>query len=196
MRPIARVQKGDTIIELVLAFAIFSLSAITTVMILNKGVAISQRSLEKTLVRQQVDSQSEIIRYIHDTKNPKWATIIANTITAPKPLAGPCPTATDLATSTAKGFYVVPDSTNADGFSVIMAGSSTYGQPATYARIDYATKHAEGLWVQVAKAENLSSPGDVKYSINAYDFYIHGCWDSVGQDAPMTVGTIVRVYDN
>ena len=43
---ISRRHRGDTVVELVLAFAIFSLAAITTIMILNKGVAISQRSLE------------------------------------------------------------------------------------------------------------------------------------------------------
>lgn len=188
-------QKGDTIVELVLAFAIFSLSAITTVMILNKGVAISQRSLEKTLVRQQIDSQSEILRYIHDTKNPTWDSIVSNTITKPQPLAGSCPTAADLATGAINGFYVVPDEISGDGFSVIKAGTSTYSQPSTYAKIDYANKHAAGIWVQVAKAENASRSGTAGASINAYDFYVHGCWDSVGQEVPMTVGTIVRLYE-
>jgi type II secretory pathway pseudopilin PulG len=186
------VQKGDTIIELVLAFAIFSLCAVTTVMILNKGVAVSQRSLEKSLVRQQVDSQSELIRYIHDTHNPKWTTLKSKVTTSPLPLTGACPTVTQLGTSGANGFYVVPDTANPDGFAVMPAVSPNYSEPATYARVDYTTKRAAGVWVQVALAENKSGNA----TINAYDFYVHGCWDSVGQTVPMTVGTIVRLYDN
>ena len=185
-------HKGDTIIELVLAFAIFSLCAIITVMILNKGVAISQQSLEKSLVRQQIDSQSEIIRYIHDTKNPKWAQLKAKVTANPLPLAGPCPTTTQLGTAGANGFYVVPDTASADGFSVINAVAPDYAQPATYAKVDCTKKKAAGLWVQIARAENRSGLAN----INAYDFYIHGCWDTVGQNEPMTAGTIVRLYDN
>ncbi len=186
-----KVSQGDTIIELVLAFAIFSMCAVTTIMILNKGVAVSQRSLEKSLVRQQIDSQSEIIRYLHDTNNPKWAVIKAKLTTNPLPLAGPCPSISQLATGGANGFFVTSNTADPDGFSVIDAASPNYSLPATYAKVDYTARRAAGLWVQAVRAENRSTtPG-----INAYDFYIHGCWDSVGLSVPMTVGTIVRIYD-
>jgi hypothetical protein len=184
-----RKSQGDTIIELVLAFAIFSLCAVTTIMILNKGVAVSQRSLEKSLVRQQIDSQSEIIRYIHDTNNPKWTELKNRQITNPLGLADPCPTASSLGGG-ANGFFVVPDGAN--GFIVKDAVSPDYAIPSVYAKVDYDTQKSAGIWVQVAKAENKSSIS----SIDAYDFYIHGCWDSVGLDVPMTVGTIVRIYGN
>lgn len=185
-----RYNRGDTIIELVLAFAIFSLSAVTTLMILNQGVAISQRSLEKSLVRQQVDAQSEMIRYLHDVNSPQWATIKSMVITNPLPLSGPCPDVSQLGTSGQKGFFVVPDSASIDGFQVLSAASPNYELPARYANVDLVNKKAQGVWVQVALAENNSG-----LAIDAYDFYVHGCWDSVGQRMPMTVGTIVRIYD-
>lgn len=190
---VRKVTKGDTIIELVLAFAIFSLCAITTVMILNKGVALSQQSLEKSLVRQQIDSQAEIIRYIHDTHNaPVWTALKAKETTNPRPLSGPCPTVAQLTTGGANGFYVAPNSADPNGFTVYTANTGNYAPASTYARVDYTTKKAAGIWVQVARAENKSgTPGT-----DAYDFYIHGCWDSVGQEVPMTVGTIVRLYGN
>ena len=185
-------ERGDTIIELVLAFAIFSLCAITTVMILNKGVAVSQRTLEKSLVRQQIDSQSEIIRYLHDTNNPKWSVITAKLTPSPLPLSGPCPTVTQLGVNSANGFFIVPDANDPDGFSVVNAINPNYSLPATFAKVNYASKRSEGIWVQAVLAENASASQNIK----AIDFYIHGCWDSVGLNVPMTVGTIVRLYDN
>lgn len=63
-----RREQGDTIIEVVVAFAIFSAVALATMMIINNGVAITQRNLEITLVREQVDAQAELLRYIKETK--------------------------------------------------------------------------------------------------------------------------------
>ena len=52
-------RRGDTIVELVIAFAIFSLAAVASIAILNSGVATTQRNLEITLVRQQVDAHQD-----------------------------------------------------------------------------------------------------------------------------------------
>ena len=184
-------NRGDTIIELVLAFAIFSLAAISTLTILNKGVSISQRSLEKSLVRQQVDAQAEIIRYLRDTENPKWDNLKGRTTLNPLSLSSACPDISQIGQPGVNGFFVVPDSSNLDGFSVLSASTPNYELPGYYAQVDYATKRSYGLWGQVALAENKSGLN----TISAYDFYIQGCWDSVGQDVPMKVGTIVRLYD-
>jgi type II secretory pathway pseudopilin PulG len=189
-----RHEQGDTIIEIVIAFAIFALAAVSTLIILNKGVATTQRNLEATLVRQQVDSQAELIRYIHDSRGAAWATMLSKVTTNPAPISsdGPtCPTTTDIST----GFYVRP-TINADPkattFAVQGLTATTYtNTPQTYAKIDYTTgaPKAEGIWVQVAEAENDTGSG-----IKAYDFYIHACWDSVGLNIPMTLGTVVRLY--
>lgn len=183
-------HRGDTVVELVLAFAIFSLAAITTIMILNKGVAVSQRSLEKSLVRQQVDGQAEIIRYLRDTNNARWTELKGLVTTNPLGLSSAqCPDVDAISTSGANGFIVIPDATDTAFFKIIKASSSSYQPAEVFAKIDFGTKKAEGMWVQVVKAE------DGETGIAAYDFYIHGCWDAPGQDIPMSVGTIVRLYD-
>ena len=46
--------RGDTIIEVVMAVAMFSMLAIGIMALMNSGIAIAQRSLELTLVRQQI----------------------------------------------------------------------------------------------------------------------------------------------
>lgn len=192
-----RTERGDTLIELVIAFAIFSLAAITTLAILNKGIAATQRSLEATLVRQQVDSQAELIRYIHTTEDSLWDTLVspANLTASPAPISSDSPTC-PVAGSAAlnRSFYIRPTVT-ADPANTTFArraiSGSTYSLAQTHAKIEYSTGAAqsEGIWVQVAEAQNNSGTG-----VRAYDFYIHACWPSVGLDAPMTLGTIVRLY--
>ena len=64
------IKRGDTIIEVILAVTIFSAVAVAALTLMNSGTAISQRSLETTLVRHQVDSQAEMLRFISSSADP------------------------------------------------------------------------------------------------------------------------------
>lgn len=181
------IHRGDTIIELILAIAIFSLAAVMTLAVLHQGVAMSQRSLETTLVRQQIDTQAELIRYLQESNNPVWANdIVSKATTTVAPLnSDTCPA---NAGGSLNGFYVV--NTGPDAFSVVPAQGAEFAQAETHARIDAAAKKSYGIWVQIAKAENATADA----ALNAYDMYIHACWRAPGQARPMTLGTIVRLY--
>jgi type II secretory pathway pseudopilin PulG len=76
MRLIARRhERGDTIIEVLFAVTVFAMVAVGAMTIMNQGTATAQRSLEVTLVRQQIDAQAEAIRYIHQayvSAYPMW----------------------------------------------------------------------------------------------------------------------------
>lgn len=60
-------KRGDTIIEAMFAFAVFSLVSIITVSMMNLGVAASERSLELTTVRNELNGQAEALRFIHSS---------------------------------------------------------------------------------------------------------------------------------
>lgn len=60
-------KRGDTIIEAMFAFAVFSLVAIITVSMMNLGVAASERSLELTTVRNELNAQADALRFIHSS---------------------------------------------------------------------------------------------------------------------------------
>lgn len=50
----------------------------------------------------------------------------------------------------------------------------------------------EGIWIQAVREPfSLSTTGVLGY----YDFHIRACWFTPGQKAPVTLGTIVRLYD-
>lgn len=195
---VRRMDQGDTIIELVIAFAIFSMAALGTVAIVNSGVATTQRNLEITQVRQQIDSQAETIRYLHDSSSPTWQTIIgaANILgvsDTPMPLnseGATCPS------PGLKAFFVIQPSAGA-AFQIQRPPAGYSGSPATYARVGYPGVTSDssipngqsyGVWIQTVKAQDVSA------GVDAYDFYIHACWFSVGTQMPMVLGTIVRVY--
>lgn len=186
-----RYEAGDTIIGVVLAFAIFSVAAMGTITLINSGLATTQRNLETTLVRQQIDSQAEQLRYLRDTGDPAWRTIIdpAVLVVSPLGLDDSCREANAID----QGFYIRPtvaaDPANTTYTRQVVTGS-TLVAPSTYARINYSdgAQRSEGIWIQATRAQQNGS-------VAAYDFYIHACWDSYGIDEPVTLGTIVRVYE-
>ena len=59
-----RFARGDTVIEVMFSFTVLSMLVVGTYVLMNRGMQVAQRSLEITLVRQQIDSQISMIRYI------------------------------------------------------------------------------------------------------------------------------------
>lgn len=175
-------QNGDTIIEVILAVALFSSVSVGATALMNSGLAMAQSSLEVTLVRQQVDAQAELLRFVHsqsaDGKEPYhslWNSLKSggSLVDSPQQLLDidQCPE-------------------NIDNHSFILAlqegelASSDHYVPAeTYAKTDGA--NAYGISIQLT---------DVNGG-NAYDAYIQGCWQGPGSTRPKTIGTIVRLYD-
>lgn len=61
------VKHGDTIIEVVFAFMVFSTVSVASIAIMNSGLNQAQRSLEITMARNEIDAQAEAIRFIHNS---------------------------------------------------------------------------------------------------------------------------------
>ena len=60
-------KRGDTLIEVVLAFAMFSLVAAISIAVMNSSITSAEASLELTLARTEIDAQSETLRHIHSS---------------------------------------------------------------------------------------------------------------------------------
>ena len=60
-------KKGDTLIEVALAIGIFSLVAIVVVSVVSASTSSAQAALELTITREELDSQAEALRFIHDS---------------------------------------------------------------------------------------------------------------------------------
>lgn len=192
-------ERGDTIVEVLFAITIFSLVAVGGLSIMNQGVAVAQRALEINLVRQQIDTQAEALRYLNQLyvadygKQGKgtdnWQKIIeANKISKNQVQSFDAMVVDDKCTVPVNKPFTL-DSTKVD-----IADKATLtptANPATYSKVRYdaAVPVAEGVWIQAVRSDAVgTNPG-------FYDFHIRACWSSPGQTVPMTLGTIVRLYE-
>lgn len=200
MRGIIRRQRerGDTIIEVLFAITVFSLLAVGSMAVMNQGTAAAQRSLELTLVRQQIDGQAEALRYLQASYVAAFASSIPYTPTSP---AGQW---VEIVNNTPTGIDATPYGTctpPASAFAIdtqaarVRSGSGVFAAPDTYARVlrdpSGGFDKAAGIWIEAVKSAGFSNPAEAPY----LDFHIRACWDGPGLDAPMTTGTIVRLYE-
>ena len=205
-----RLQRGDTLIEVLFAVSVFSFVVVSALAIMNQGTAASQRALEIILVRQQVDAQAETLRFMHDsyvavyqpgitfnttdaTTSPaeEWYKMVQAIKANPQTSASAF-TVGETCPSAPGGSFIV------DSRNVAFISSVTAMKPATnFAQVTYdshgAFSGAEGLWVEAVRSQQ--SPDANQSNTGFIDFHIRACWDSAGLPVPMSSGTIVRLYE-
>jgi prepilin-type N-terminal cleavage/methylation domain-containing protein len=59
-------RRGDTLIEVMLSISIFAMVALITINMMNDGINTAQRTLEAEMARNEIDAQSEALRFIHN----------------------------------------------------------------------------------------------------------------------------------
>ncbi|HWT40821.1 MAG TPA: hypothetical protein VN081_06185 [Dongiaceae bacterium] len=193
-------RRGDTLIEVLFAITVFSLIVVTSLSLMNQGTAASQRSMEITLVRQQIDSQAETLRFLHDSYVSAYQSGQA-------PSTGPAGEFTKIinqvkttGNASASTFGSVKCGTPPSGSFVLdthaaklVTNSAIFKYPDTYAQTIYdATGNmtsSNGIWIEgVRSASTGANAGYI-------DFHIRGCWDTPGLNVSMNLGTIVRLYE-
>lgn len=203
-----RHERGDTLIEVLFAVSVFSFVIVGALAIMNQGMAAAQRSLEITLVRQQIDAQAETLRFMHDSYVAAYQTGAGISDQAPEPARqwqalrsyvansgvqndtfdnSSCPT------SPLPGSFIV------DPQKAAFTSNVTKLLPAgpTFAQLTYDNNgdfvSANGLWIRaVASADSTEA---VQQNTGYVDFHIRACWESPGLPVPLSLGTIVRLYE-
>ena len=59
-------KRGDTIIEVTFAIAVFSLVSVLSIQIMDRDIAMIQSTLEAEMARNEIDAQAEALRFIHN----------------------------------------------------------------------------------------------------------------------------------
>jgi type II secretory pathway pseudopilin PulG len=204
--PSRRLQGGDTLIEVLFAFTILSLVIVGAMTIMNQGTLASQRSLETTLVRQQIDSQATTLRFLHDAYVAAYQTNVKYDPLSP---AGQWQTmADDLKANSASSFdtgsttcqSAPPGAFILNGAQAkYIKGNQLNLKPAsTYAQVTYDDKTgvllvSEGMWIEGIRSQATSNTN--ADNARFIDFHIRACWNNPGQGPVMTIGTIVRLYE-
>ena len=212
-----RRSAGDTLIEVLFAITIFSFIVVTALSLMNQGVAASQRSLETTLVRQQIDGQAEVLRFLHQSYVQAYQ-------------SGQTFNLTDGVSSPAEEYYkiiqfvspgglgsrtyaspfgatakcIIPSDVNKDfvinpvaaKFTDVKVNPTVFKQETdkyAYPQLVYGTGNAlassQGMWVEAVRSPVVGT------TAGYIDFHIRACWNVIGSDIPMNLGTIVRLYE-
>lgn len=190
-------EQGDTIVEVIFSFAVFSLVIVSALVLMNQGIAMAQRSLEVTLVRQQIDNQVTLIQQAQEKNSQAWQDLKGpgNSRVVADPgafqVSSSCPSPASL--GDAAQFLGIDKSTG-EVRRYAANNSANFSAPGVYSRVDVtgsdsptAAPKSYGLWVILAESENSGAN-------RGYDLHVRTCWDSVGTDQPMTIGTLVRLY--
>lgn len=188
---LSRHSRGDTIVEVIVAFTVFSVVAVGTVTVMNRGVSAAERSLETTLVRQQIDAQAELLRYARSVDSPAWDSVKANLVVSPPAIdRTSCP-----ATAPSNSFILSTDTTApavVEYFNM-SADPSIYTEALVHSQFSIGSTPvaASGFWVVAVRADTTSTAT----AADAYDMYINACWYPPGNEDPEYLRTIVRIHD-
>ena len=187
-------NRGDTLIEVLFAITIFSLVVVGAISIMNQGVNASQRAIEITLVRNEIDAQAETLRFLNSSYLSAYGTSYA----AESP-AGQWSTMSHAVTADSvsdSSQCSVPQSAfilNTKSAKYITGSDAKFSPADTFSQIEYETdgaiENTKGIWIEATK------PSSVTQAAGYIDFYIRACWDAPGQSISATISTIVRLYE-
>lgn len=189
--------RGDTIVEVMFAIAVFAFVAAGSLAVMNRGVQTTQRSLEITQVRQSMNDQAELLRYIQQnalagdaTDAAVWGQLLSPSYTesSASPFGlnanGQCPSSAPNLGLSYHPFVINPETMSIKTANLFgNSPSVAYPQVVVDARGTYQGTY--GLWVEAVKPPTGG---------NFVDFNIRACWSAPGNSIPVTLGTLVRLY--
>lgn len=185
-------QRGDTLTEVMFATAVAALVIVLALGAMNRSFAETQMSVETTFVRQSMESEAELLRFLRDQyksdpgsyNGRAWKEIVAQA----KPSASSFGTCYNKDPAQAinlpqNSFFVdmaITDDQTIDSVTV-NTNSSNFQRPETFADI------GKGLWVEAVQ-------GHENQGVTYLDLHIRACWEPPYSGPDATLGTIVRLY--
>ncbi len=174
-------QRGDTLVEVLMAIVIISVVIVGAITMMNRGLAAAQVALEHSQVRLSINGQIDMLRYSRDyyvtygtagsVSAQQWAAIISATDQQPITYDDTC-----NISGTKQAFYM----------SIV--GSSTHYNTYTASQPQTVATAGDGLWI-----ESVNSPGGITPAYT--DFVIRACWQGSGSAGQQRTVTAVRLYD-
>ena len=197
--------RGDTIVEVCFALAVFSFLAVLAIGTMNSNLSTVQATLETTSVRNEIDAQTEAVRFIYNTylseRNVKSESDLSSIAAAWKTLTGDAydhnkkpfwPVETCQAAYNNIAKMQIINTRNLNGSSIVLNKSSLFKTAPINSRLLYNGENkisaVEGIWLYAVKSEtkNGSQP-------EFYDFYVQACWYNAGRSTPTTLDTTIRL---
>ena len=181
-------ERGDTLIEVLVAISVFAVVVVGAFALMNRGVAQMYDSMEKAQVRMLLNGQIETLTYARDQylrsqsmplttqqdqrAKQTWDWIKAQTDT---PVAVPGLTS---CTPSGSAFFILTDNNGMTPSSTV-TNTVAAGFPSA----------GNGIWIQQMPSSGSVTPSYV-------DFYIRACWAQNSNNQTQVLSTVVRLYDN
>lgn len=172
-------ERGDTLVEVLMAIVILSMVIVGTLTIMSRGLAAAQVALEHSQVRLGVNSQMEMLRFARDSylSNPaspsglQWSAIVSGSNTNTITYNNSC-----NVTPSKQGFYLTKNATQVTRTNYTASAPQTIAVPG------------QGMWVETVASAPAVTPAYV-------DFVIRACWQGSGSAGQQRTVTAVRLYD-
>lgn len=185
-------EQGDTLVEVLLAFAILSLVTVSAFAVMNRGVGEAQNSLERSQVRTYANQQIELATYLRDQYTQALANG-GNVAAYPANLWGAIKVRAAAATAVTavnqcssvmgNSFYLTRNATT----NVIELNSFTSANLVT----PTIARPGSGMWIEPVASTPTGHIAYQKY----IDLYVKSCWDPAAGSVKQTLSTVVRLYD-
>ena len=187
-------ERGDTLIEVILAGAVLAMVTVSTFSIMQRGASSAYDALERSQVRLELNRQSELLQYFRDSYTK--STISQTPIVANSPAAnwqtivdnggggGPYVAVTTPSISTCtpspQAFFIKFDTAS---LRYMVYPETSYTVPSGL------PSAGDGIWI-----EQVNPPGFNGINRKFHDFYVLACWETTTA-SQQTLSTIVRLYD-
>jgi type II secretory pathway pseudopilin PulG len=205
-------QAGDTLIEVLFAMTVFGFIVVSALSLMNQGVSASQRSLEITTVRQEMDGQAEVLRFLHESYVEAYYSGISFNASDPITPAGEYykiiefaknagaqtsasqfggTNACNIRDQVGKKFILNPINAR---FISDSTKPNVFQNASAYAQLEFSPTNSlnasRGIWIEAVRSATPAGS-----SAGYIDFHIRSCWPGPGVSTPMHLGTIVRLYE-
>lgn len=186
-------ERGDTLVEVMLAVAILSLATVLTMTLVNREHSSALAAINRASVRSEINSQVELLWYFHDIgvrAEGGDEKIIWNELSNTRAVVSDERQRRECEYG-AKPFYlntnqVVP-SVGSVNDVVKAEGLSAYSN-ALYSENSWQVKPGRGIWIDTEKVKS----GGLEY----IDFYVKACWRSTtGREEHSSTVVRMNLYE-
>ncbi len=159
-------QRGDTLVEVTIAFAVLGLVLGATSAIVNRSLLNIMNATERTTARGEVNSQAELLRYViehSDDNTSLYNSIINDKVNS----SGDYSSKNGYGCKTSRHPFALKYDAASDKIELQYIAEGLKTQAATYA------PHAEGdqgIWIDGVKHNGTTNSPDY------VDFYVRACW--------------------
>lgn len=171
-------QRGDTLIEVLLALGILSMVVVGCMSIMNFSFGTGLDTTARTRTLALLNGQANLLKsardsYVHRQNVDDWKNIRSHSTSLSLAQSNPCQVGADANSR----FYLNANAANHWAQLQTTAGGKTdTAQPQL----------GNGIWIEAYRHDPLNGP-------NFYDFYIKACWQ--GNRSEQQLVSVVRLYD-